>query len=68
VERTHDMHLAKFAYDKYKVKRNGKSIADGQPIPDFETLPTPIKEAWVAASDAIYSFIESAPPPDEPIS
>ena len=41
------------AYEAYRDHTNGKSLATGQPIPQWYQLPPTIQEAWNAAAEAI---------------
>lgn len=41
------------AYEAYRNHTGGKSLATGQPIPDWCELPSTIQEAWDAAVAAI---------------
>lgn len=45
--------LAKIAYDAYVVAAGGKSLATGDPLPDFWSLKLEIQDAWWAASRAV---------------
>jgi hypothetical protein len=45
--------LAEIAYEAYRQKSGGKSLASGCPIPDFADLRTDIKEAWTFAACAV---------------
>lgn len=45
--------LGKIAYSRYRSFSNGKSLATGQSIPEWEGLKPEIKEAWIASSTAV---------------
>lgn len=46
-------NLARSAYEAYRNHTGGVSLASGAPIPEWDALPEPIKEAWQASADAI---------------
>lgn len=49
--------LARAAYEGYRKHTGGKSLATGQPIPEWYDLPDPIKDAWKASITAIQQEI-----------
>jgi hypothetical protein len=49
-----DEKLGSIAYEAYRSFSDGKSLISGQPIPDYDKLPQPIKDAWMAAAKAVY--------------
>lgn len=46
--------LAQIAYAAYAESTGGKNFR-GEDMPAFDALPGAIKEAWAAASDALYA-------------
>lgn len=47
------MRLAKVAYDAYVKQAGGKSLATGDPLPEFDKLKLEIQQAWHAAAVAV---------------
>ncbi len=47
------------AYEGYREKSEGKSLASGEPIPMWADLPGPIQEAWNASAKAIIEHFAS---------
>lgn len=43
----------KIAYEAYCKQTGGKSFAAGDPLPAWDGLRIDIREAWVAAADAV---------------
>lgn len=48
-----DYRVAEIAYEAYRAHTGGKSLVSGAPIPQWSVLPLPIRDAWLAASDAV---------------
>lgn len=46
------MEIAKIAYDAYGHSRDHRSY-QGDPMPEWDELPDPIKEAWMEAAGAV---------------
>jgi len=46
--------VGKVAYDGYRKQSGGKSLASGEPIPEWDGLSQPIKDAWAAAGIAVH--------------
>lgn len=53
--------LAKIAYRAYGETTNFKNFRD-EPMPDWDELPSTIKEAWAKASRAVESTTNGFPP------
>jgi hypothetical protein len=41
------------AYEAYRAAAGGRSLAAGDPLPEFEDLPAAIRRAWEAVADAV---------------
>lgn len=41
--------LGEIGYTAYRDQAGGVSLVSGQPIPEWGSLPDPIREAWFAA-------------------
>jgi hypothetical protein len=50
---TEQYQLARVAYDAYVKQAGGVSLATGAKLPPFDELSQPIKDAWVAAAEAV---------------
>ncbi len=48
-----DQTRGEVAYNAYREAAGGRSLATGDPLPDFEDLPATIRRAWQAAADAV---------------
>lgn len=48
--------LAKLLYDGYRIHTDGKSLATGQNIPEWDGLKPEIQEAWTASSKVATLF------------
>lgn len=44
--------IGQIGYDAYRQHTGGKSLATGQPIPEWSELPQAIRDAWEAAGNA----------------
>lgn len=71
IEMTHEVReIGRCAYGAYAEKTGGKSLATGDPLPEWDFLPLPIREAWAASAvavatrmkaravDAFYGYVE----------
>jgi len=47
------MEKAKIAYEAYRAFTGGKSLASGEPIPEWSGLREDIQKAWEAAAEAV---------------
>lgn len=47
------------AYGAYRAWSGGVSLITGEPIPHWDALPAPIREAWGFAASAVASRILS---------
>jgi hypothetical protein len=45
--------FAKIAYDAYCKQAGGKSLATGDPLPEFYSLREAIQDAWYTAAEAV---------------
>ena len=45
--------FAEIAYEAYRKKAGGKSLAMGVPIPEWSGLSQAIKDAWWEAAEAV---------------
>ena len=45
--------LAETAYTAYRNHSDGKSLATGMAIPEWDDMPAEIQEAWCASADAV---------------
>ena len=52
--------LGETAYEAYRTKAGGRSLATGHPIPDWSQLPEPIKAAWQVAASAVAAGVLEA--------
>lgn len=48
-----EMHFAKIAYDAYCQSTGGVSLISGDKLPEFDALKESIKQAWLAAANAV---------------
>lgn len=48
-----EMHFAKIAYDAYCKSTGGVSLISGDKLPEFDALKDEIKQAWLAAANAV---------------
>ena len=51
------MKYGKVAYEAYFDYSEGKSLISGAPLPTWEEQVEGIKEAWVAAADAVKDHV-----------
>jgi hypothetical protein len=47
-----ELHLARLAYEAYSIRTAGRPLT-GDSLPPFHDLPEDIRDAWVAAADAV---------------
>jgi len=46
--------LGKLAYDAYRSTTGGHSAVTGDPLPEWQDLPSDaIRDAWIAAAEAV---------------
>jgi hypothetical protein len=48
-----DLHLARLAYEAYSTRAAGKSWVNSDSLPPFHELPENLRDAWVAAANAV---------------
>ncbi len=51
------MKIAQVGYESYCCYTNWKSAVTGDNLPDWELLPSNVKNAWFAASEGITQFL-----------
>lgn len=56
--------VAEKLYEAYRGHTGGKSLATGQPIPQWEELPQAIKDAWMATAKASPGMTQVEPTAD----
>jgi len=49
-------YYGEIAYEAYREKSNKRSLVTGEELPEWFKLPFMIKEAWIAAANAILKF------------
>lgn len=52
--------LGKCGYDAYRAHTGGKSLATGQPIPDWDHLSPEIQAAWEASGKSMMDLLARA--------
>lgn len=58
------LQLAQIAYSAYGEQTGFKNF-QGNPMPSWEQLGEPIQKAWIAAAEAVYSYLMGPPALDE---
>lgn len=59
-----ELILAQTAYAAYGETTGWKNF-QGNPMPAWEQLGEPIQKAWIAAAQAVYSYLMGPPALDE---
>jgi hypothetical protein len=57
---TNTIEIAKKAYAAYGVSTGNKNFR-GEEMPTWDALPEAIRNAWVAATEAVIDFMENEP-------
>lgn len=51
------VNLGKIAYDRYREKAGGRSLVSDDPLPFWDDLGQPVRDAWDAAALAVAEFV-----------
>lgn len=51
------INLGKIAYDRYREKAGGRSLVTDDPLPFWDDLTQPVRDAWDAAGMAVAEFV-----------